>query len=805
MNIIVGVDASRNRSGGAVAHLVGILTASDPTAYGIREVHVWAYRSLIDALPDRPWLVKHVPSVLQKSLLRQLWWQYWSLPRSAKKAGCNILLNTDAGSICPFRPAVTISQDMLSYASREMRRFGISYSRWRLLALRYVQSRSLRKAAGAIFLTQYAASAIQETTGILHRLAIIPHGVGDEFRLSSSGRTWPSASKARIRILYVSQTAPYKHQWNVVRAVARVRQTGHDVSLLLVGGGSGRAQSLLERSIVEVDPKQEFVEQRGFTSHDKIPGVLAEADLFVFASSCENMPITLLEAMASGLPIACSDRGPMPEVLGDAGVFFDPEDVGSIATAVRAILEDSVLRERIKMRAREAAAQYSWRRCSSQTWRFLRACASEAPQTPSLREPSPSASLPRELDDRQRVVARESAVKPRILVNATTMVVGGGIQVGASFVEYASNAQHVCCEFTFAVTEQIRDNLPTRLHSDPRIKVFRTSPARILGGRRSRALLKGIEKGFRPHIVYTMGLPSYTRFRSPEVGRYTNPWEINPAPLPWYALSWKDRLAGFLRARYRLLWASRACLFETQTEAAKRGIVNRLRIPADRVKVIPNSVNPAFVGSSEKATQPERDVVVFCLAAPYLHKNLGSIPDVALALRSVCPERDFSFVLTVPSGHHIARELAKKSERLGVAGMITNVGPLKVAECVSFYRKADIVFLPTLLEVFSATYLEAMAMCKPIVATDFEFSRAVCGDAAQYYDARSTRAAAQAIAALATDPGLRREAVERGRSQLRMFPGSDEKHQMLLAWLCEVACSFGLERDGQKGEGGGAR
>ena len=54
--------------------------------------------------------------------------------------------------------------------------------------------------------------------------------------------------------------------------------------------------------------------------------VLKRAHLFVFASSCENMPNTLVEAMASGLPIACSDRGPMPEILRDGGTYFDPEN-----------------------------------------------------------------------------------------------------------------------------------------------------------------------------------------------------------------------------------------------------------------------------------------------------------------------------------------------------------------------------------------------------------------------------------------------------------------------------------------------
>ena len=65
-----------------------------------------------------------------------------------------------------------------------------------------------------------------------------------------------------------------------------------------------------------------------------MPEYLSKSNIFIFASSCENMPITLIEGMASGLPIACSDRGPMPEVLQDGGVYFNPEDCKSIVFAI---------------------------------------------------------------------------------------------------------------------------------------------------------------------------------------------------------------------------------------------------------------------------------------------------------------------------------------------------------------------------------------------------------------------------------------------------------------------------------------
>ena len=219
MGTIIGIDASRNRSGGAKAHLVGILSDSNPLEYGIREVHVWSYKTLLDSLPDKAWLVKHNPKELELSLLRQMSWQLLSLPKEVRQAGCIILLNTDAGSICRFRPAVTMSRDMLSYEPGEIERFGFSKARLRLILLRYVQNRSLRHAKGAIFLTKHAAKVIQKSSGPLSRIAYIPHGVGEEFKGVQPVNGWPKVGERPIRCLYVSTTARYKHQWVVVQAM----------------------------------------------------------------------------------------------------------------------------------------------------------------------------------------------------------------------------------------------------------------------------------------------------------------------------------------------------------------------------------------------------------------------------------------------------------------------------------------------------------------------------------------------------------------------------------------------------------
>lgn len=84
--------------------------------------------------------------------------------------------------------------------------------------------------------------------------------------------------------------------------------------------------------------------------------------------------MTLLEAMAAELPIVCSNRGPMPEVMGEAALYCDPEDAADIARAIRELIEVPALRAEKSAAAASRADDFSWPRCAGDTFRFLAAC-----------------------------------------------------------------------------------------------------------------------------------------------------------------------------------------------------------------------------------------------------------------------------------------------------------------------------------------------------------------------------------------------------------------------------------------------
>ncbi len=367
---VVGIDASRNHSGGAIAHIIGILNGANPQDFGIDSVHLWTYKALADKIPNYPWLTKHIPKALSKSMLHKLYWQYFHLPKEVKQAKCNILFNTDAGSICPFQPSITMSQDLLSFEPNEMRRYGISKHRLRLIILKFIQTKSLTNSDVSIYLTKYAQNIIQKTLKT-NTSVVISHGIDKKFHQDIAIEKLFFDQTKSVQCLYVSNADLYKHQWHVIEAIAKLRKANINATLLLVGGGSGLAQKKLEKQLKISDPHNTFTKQLEFVPHERIPQLLANTNIFIFASSCESLPITLLEAMASGLPIASSNRGPMPEVLQNGGIYFNPECKDSIALAITTIINDQDLRIKLAKNAQLLSKQYTWEECSKQTWMLL--------------------------------------------------------------------------------------------------------------------------------------------------------------------------------------------------------------------------------------------------------------------------------------------------------------------------------------------------------------------------------------------------------------------------------------------------
>lgn len=368
-------DACNISSGGGLTHLVQLLSAARPLASGVERVHIWTSQNTAQKLPRQDWLVIHTPDWCNWGLLRRMWAQQFVLPGLVSRAGCNVLFSP--GGTLPARcsvPMVTMSQNMLPFEPDRAALFGRwSWMRLKMRLLRVSQGRSFKRAQGVIFLTEYARTAINKALGGLQvATALVAHGIEPRFVMPPrTQRLVQAVAEQPLQLLYVSIQDPYKHHVELLQAVAQLRAQGRSVVLRMVGANSQPYAVAVQRQRQLLDPDGVFLQDLGHVNFEQLHELYQQADVFVFASSCENLPNILIEAMAAGLPIACAQRGPMPEVLGDAGVYFDPESPDTIAQAIAALADDPDLRAQLAQRAWQKAQAYSWERCARETLDFV--------------------------------------------------------------------------------------------------------------------------------------------------------------------------------------------------------------------------------------------------------------------------------------------------------------------------------------------------------------------------------------------------------------------------------------------------
>lgn len=163
-------------------------------------------------------------------------------------------------------------------------------------------------------------------------------------------------------VLCVAQKRPYKGQDKLIRALPALAQ---DVRLVLPGGPTAFEDDL--RELARELAVEERIVMPDWVSEADLEGLYGFATCFALASEIEGFGLPVLEAMARGLPVACSDRPSLPEVACDAALFFDPSDQNSVTAALVAILGDAVLRTDLEERGLARASEFTWQRTAEET------------------------------------------------------------------------------------------------------------------------------------------------------------------------------------------------------------------------------------------------------------------------------------------------------------------------------------------------------------------------------------------------------------------------------------------------------
>jgi len=380
----------------------------------------------------------------------------------------------------------------------------------------------------------------------------------------------------------------------------------------------------------------------------------------------------------------------------------------------------------------------------------------------------------------------------RILLNASTLRSGGGVQVASGFISNALRSE--THDWLFVVSSAVLDNLPSEAVDDERIRVVDMHPRRPLAARKTRVQLDNLAHVFTPDLTFTILGPPYWSPRSTHVCGFAVPWVVFGGGAAWATVPVAMRPLVYANNLYRRSKLSRSWYYWMESEAGTTRLASKLRIDPGRTYVIPNCPHPVFLeqrwvgspdGNSLNCRGTRAVFTVLCLSAYYPHKNLELVPEVAAQL--VKRGRDgFVFQLTLPPEGRGWLGIARKAERLGVTDKVVNLGPQRIQDCPGLYAEADAAFLPTLLEVFSATYVESIIMRKPLVTTAIPPAREVCGPAALFFAPFDAAGASGHLVRLMTDQAFYQARVAACEAAAPSVISAEQKYRMTLAMLEDV-------------------
>ena len=237
-----------------------------------------------------------------------------------------------------------------------------------LLYARPMLNAVARKADHIVTVSNFSKNQIIQTLGIPgSRITVIPCGVGKEFTADVS----PSKFKVVVQslglrlpfILYVGNLKPHKNVQTLLRAFAHLRRYDRLRHSLLIVGDDPKWKSTVVNECLNlgIGDCTIFAAQ---VSQSFLPLIYANADLLVMPSTLEGFGLPVLEAMACGTPVVASSAASLPEVGGNAALYFDPLSADELAVQIERVLESHELRVSLRNLGIQQATQFSWEKAA---------------------------------------------------------------------------------------------------------------------------------------------------------------------------------------------------------------------------------------------------------------------------------------------------------------------------------------------------------------------------------------------------------------------------------------------------------
>ena len=299
------------------------------------------------------------------SITAERLWHFFRLEHfAAKKKYDAVLFPIDSRLIRYTRkiPAIVVVHDVLSET------YKASNDVWALK----LQMKALRSASKVIAVSQYIRKDLVSLGIRSEKIEVIYDGIDHSMFYprpvldSAMVNIQPFAIK-KPYIIYASRLSkPEKKHIELIRAFAVFKKkTGLPHRLVLAGSEDPYAESIHREAAACEYASDIFI--TGYFPYKDFPELYSGSEACVFPSVGEGVGLPLIEAMASGIPVACAKAGSLPEIAGDCALYFNPDDTEECALAIESVITDGKLRERLIKNGFEWVKRFSWEKTAEKT------------------------------------------------------------------------------------------------------------------------------------------------------------------------------------------------------------------------------------------------------------------------------------------------------------------------------------------------------------------------------------------------------------------------------------------------------
>jgi glycosyltransferase involved in cell wall biosynthesis len=336
------------------------------------EFFIYVNRESADVFEEIPGAVKVVRcNVSASSRPARILYEQTILPLLAARHGLDALLS--AGMTGPFFstvPTFTMIYDLQHV--NQPQNFGKRY----LIFLKSIIYMSAKRSDAVLTLSEKSKRDILKHYNISPERVDVTYLASDRTVFRRRGDEEVASVRNKYNLppsfaLYIASSLPHKNYERLLQAFKIVKGRHKDLKLVLIGARD-YGHDIIKKKIEELGLKGEIV-FLGWLPFEDIPVIYSAADLFVFPSLHEGFGIPVLEAMASGVPVVCSNIEPLDEVAGGAARLVDPSSAESIAKGMCDVLENSELRRRLVQDGFERSAMFSWEKTAKDTLKAISA------------------------------------------------------------------------------------------------------------------------------------------------------------------------------------------------------------------------------------------------------------------------------------------------------------------------------------------------------------------------------------------------------------------------------------------------